>query len=75
MAETVEKFFNEKLAMMPPEEYEIIKGAKTVGKPAVKPAVSSTGDPLEPAAKKIKQPINKPRTIAAGKPLFCKIIK
>lgn len=67
MAETVEKFFDEKLAMMPPEEYEIVgKGAKTV----VKPATSSTGDPEgEPPAKKGKKstPPTKPRTIAAGR--------
>lgn len=63
MAETVEKFFNEKIAMMPPEEYEIIKGSKTAVKPVVKPATSSTGDSLEPAAKKAKPA--KPRTIAA----------
>lgn len=65
MAETVEKFFNEKLAMMPPEEVEIVgKGSKTV----VKPATSSTGDPGEPPAKKGKKstPPTKPRTIAAG---------
>lgn len=60
MAETVEKFFNEKIAMMPPEEHEIIKGSKTV----VKPATSSTGDPNEPATKKAK-PVVKPRAIAA----------
>ena len=61
MAETVEKFFDEKLASMPPEEYEIIKGSKTV----VKPATSSTGNLIEPAAKKAK-PMDKPQTIAAG---------
>jgi len=65
MAETVEKFFNEKLAMMPPEEYEIIKGGKPTIKPVLKPATSSTGDLIEPAAKKTK-PTIKPRTTAAG---------
>ena len=65
MAETVEKFFNEKLAMMPPEEYEIFgKGSKTV----VKPATSSTGDPDEPLAKKAKKspPSIKATATAAG---------
>ena len=63
MAETVEKFFNEKISTMPPEEYEIIKG----GKSGSKPAISKTGgDLIEPATKKAK-PIDKPQTIAAGK--------
>ena len=61
MAETVEKFFTEKITSMPPEEYEIIKGSKSVSKPAI----SRNGDSTEPAAKKAK-PIDKPQTIAAG---------
>ena len=66
MAETVEKFFNEKIAMMPPEEHEIVgKGSKSA-KPAIKPTVTSTVDPSEPPAKKGKPSI-KTETIAAGK--------
>jgi len=69
MAETVEKFFDEKIATMPPEEYEIIKG----GKSGPKPSISKTGgDLIEPATKKAKsidkpmaKPMDKPQTIAA----------
>ena len=66
MAESLEKFFNEKLAMMPPEEYEVVgKNAR----PLIKPASStSSGDPGEPPTKRGKKagPV-KPRSIAAGK--------
>uniref|UniRef100_T2MD51 Bromodomain-containing protein 3 n=1 Tax=Hydra vulgaris TaxID=6087 RepID=T2MD51_HYDVU len=58
MAEVLEKFFDEKLSMMPPEEYEIIKGAKTVVK-----AATSTSESGEPVSKKSK--ISKPCSIAA----------
>lgn len=58
MAEVLEKFFDEKLSMMPPEEYEIIKGAKTVVK-----AATSTSESGEPVSKKSK--IIKPCSIAA----------
>lgn len=71
MAETVEKFFNEKIATMPPEEYEIIKGGKSGPKPSIS---KSGGDLIEPATKKSKpidkpidKPMDKPQTIAAGK--------
>ena len=63
MAEVLEKFFDEKLSMMPPEEYEIVKGSKTVVK-----AATSTSESGEPIAKKSK--IIKPRSIAAGNYLF-----
>lgn len=62
MAEVVEKFFKEKLSMMPPEEYELMgKGNKPVVKPAT--STSNTGeatdaaDPSEPAAKRGKKAI------------------
>jgi len=51
MAETIEKFFNEKISMMPPEEVEITSKSN---KPVIKPAtsttttISTTGEPVEP---------------------------
>ena len=78
MAEVVEKFFNEKLSMMPPEEYELHGKSN---KPVVKPATSTSNtgeftepiEPVEPAAKKGKkappvQPVVKreTRSIPAG---------
>jgi len=60
MAEVIEKFFNEKLAMMPPEEVEITSKSKPVVKPATSTTttVSSSGDTtaeLEPVAKRGKK--------------------
>ena len=67
MAEVLEKFLNEKLAMMPPEEYEVTTGKnnRTV---TVKPATSTsnTGEPSEPPAKKGKKAPAKTRSIAPG---------
>ena len=67
MAEVLEKFLNEKLAMMPPEEYEVTTGKnnRTV---TVKPATSTsnTGEPIEPPAKKGKKTPAKTRSIAPG---------
>ena len=67
MAEVLEKFLNEKLAMMPPEEYEVTTGKnnRTV---TVKPATSTsnTGEPSEPPAKKGKKTPAKTRSIAPG---------
>jgi hypothetical protein len=54
MAEAVHKFFNERLAMMPPEEYEIIPSSQ----PVVKKATSTHDTPAaegEPSAKREKR--------------------
>jgi len=78
MAEVIEKFFNEKLSMMPPEEVEIVgKSNKPVIKPATSTTttISTTGEsteqiePLEPVAKRgkkvIVQSVVKTRSIPA----------
>jgi len=66
MAEVLEKFFNEKIAMMPPEEHEVFtnKNNRVV---TVKPATSTsnTDEQLEPPAKRGKKTPPKPRSIAA----------
>ena len=67
MAEGLEKFFNEKLAMMPPEEYEIVGKGKSTKKQA-KPVINSiTGEAEEPPSKRGKKvgPV-KPRSLPAG---------
>ena len=76
MAEVIEKFFNEKLSMMPPEEVEINSKSN---KPVIKPATSTTttapatDEPtadLEPVAKRGKKAVGPPavktRSLPAG---------
>jgi len=66
MAEVIEKFFNEKLSMMPPEEVEVTSKSN---KPVIKPATSTTttatttGEStaeLEPVAKRGKKVVGPP---------------
>ena len=82
MAEVVEKFFTEKISMMPPEEYEIVGKSN---KPVVKAATSTSNagepitepiepiEPIEPLAKRGKKTIVtsvvKTRSIPAGRVL------
>lgn len=65
MADAIEKFFNEKLSMMPPEEVEVTgKSNKPVIKPATSTTttISTTGETseLEPVAKRGKKVVGPP---------------
>lgn len=62
MAEAIEKFFNEKLSMMPPEEVEITgKNNKPVIKPATSTTtITSTVEPVELGVNKVAKTRSSP---------------